>query len=130
MGKIYLAQCSKCDYNIRLHLGNGLNSINIPFLTGCLSEKDALKLDELQEYGISQVIGCNQLIKRCSCSNGEPLYESVIVSVTDKDGKQHTLGNRCTECGKALEIIDISKPVPCPKCGEADLTLNIAGHWD
>lgn len=130
MGNIYNVSCSKCSYSATLHLGGGLNSIRLPFLLKCLNEKDRSELQKLQEYGISHVTGINQMIRRCSCSDGEPLYEAVIVTATDKDGNLHTFGDVCNECGSPLEILDISKPFSCPLCDDCSLEINIVGHWD
>ncbi|MBE6902562.1 MAG: hypothetical protein E7478_08810 [Ruminococcaceae bacterium] len=130
MGTTYKVYCSECGYCGQFHLGGGINSNKLPFILRCLSDKDKLRLQELQEHGINTAISENHIIKRCSCDDGELLREALIVNVTDKSGMLHIFGNSCTNCGEALEILDISKPVLCPKCSEAKLTLNIVGHWD
>ncbi|MBR5229317.1 MAG: hypothetical protein IKW01_00555 [Firmicutes bacterium] len=138
MGVIYRATCPSCEYTSDFHLGGGLSSINLPFLLKVLSEADRAAVEKMNEEGrISSVMGTNELVKACDCGVGNnaagqpPLTAKMILAVTDKEGSTHLFGHKCADCGKELiRYPDITKPVPCPVCGNSHLEFRTIGHWD
>lgn len=136
MGTIYRATCPSCEYTSDFHLGVGLNSIRLPFLLRGLSETDRSAVVKMNEEGrIRSVVGTNELVKDCDCSNNTgkqlPLAVKMILTVTDKEGHTHLFGHQCADCGKKLlRYPDIAEPIPCPVCGKSHLKFQTVGHWD
>lgn len=127
LGKQLLLQCTECDYNALLRLGNGRNDYKDEVVLDSLSgaPRDAL-LDVLN-------LGARKLaVKREMgvCPQCGALFALAIVSCVVNGTEQQTFYGSCPVCGASgEECTGGEPPYVCPACGGSVMCWH-HGIWD
>ena len=130
MGRIFGGKCPCCGYKQQFYLEGGLMSVNLQMSAGVLSEEEQKILYGMMES--REVAGYHVENYIAECVDCHRMEGRTLIQIEDQDGRQHILGQKCSQCGKKMKVYweNVGAEITCPECSEGVLIFEEEGLWD
>ncbi len=117
---------SDCGYSEDIFYGVGINAIDERQVESRFPESyKTIKAGMLSGKILSTMVSTETGI----CLKCRKIVPLNVLDITCSDGSGFKITGKCPDCGEACNIVDVDKPIICPKCGNP-MENEIVGNWD